>query len=65
MHSVQMVKDNYDIKHNPKVKEKYPLLYEEVVRHDEESFSSWYNLSNKAYWEYLEYMDDRDIGYVR
>ena len=65
MHSVQMVKDNYDIKHNAKVKEKYPILYAEVVRHDEESFSSWYNLSDKAYWEYLEYMDDRDIGYVR
>lgn len=65
MHSVQMIKDNYDIKHNPKVKEKYPFLYAEVVRHDEDSFSSWYNLSDKAYWEYLDYMDDRSIGYVR
>ena len=52
MHSAQMAKDNYDIKHNAKVKEKYPILYAEVVRHDEESFSSWYTLSDKAYWEY-------------
>ena len=65
MHSVQMRTDNYDIKHNPKVKEKYPLLYIEVVKHDEVSFSSWYELSDKAYWEYLKYMDDHDIGYVR
>ena len=65
MRSVQMIRDNYDIKHNPNVKAKYPLLYAEVIKHDEDSFSSWYDLTDKAYWEYLEYMDDRDIGYVR
>ena len=52
--AVQMVHDNYDIKHNPKVREKYPLLYAEVVTHDKISSSSWYDLSMKAYWEYLE-----------
>jgi hypothetical protein len=62
--SVQMVHDNYDIKHNPKVREKYPLLYDEVLKHDKLVSSSWYDLSMKAYWEYLEYMDDKDIGYV-
>ena len=62
--SVQMIHDNYDIKHNQKVREKYPLLYAEVVEHDKLVFSVWYNLSMKAYCEYLEYMDDKDIGYV-
>ena len=61
---IQMVHDNYDITHNPKVKEKYPLLYEEIVKHDKLVSSSWYNLSMKAYWEYLEYIDGRGIGYV-
>lgn len=27
MNHVQMVNDNYDVIHNPKVKEKYPTLY--------------------------------------
>ena len=63
--SVQMVHDNYDIKHNPKVREKYPLLYTEVLEHDKDSNSSWYNLSMKAYWEWLEYVDDKEIGYVK
>ena len=62
--SVQMVHDNYDIKHNPKVREKYPLLYAEVLEHDKLVSSSWYNLSMKAYWEWLEYVDDKEIGYV-
>ena len=62
--SVQMRRDNYDIKNNPKVREKYPLLYAEVLAHDRDSGSSWYDLSMKAYWEYLEYMDDKDICYV-
>ena len=42
MNHVQMVNDNYDVIHNPKVKEKYPTLYKEVVEHDRVSTSSWY-----------------------
>ena len=64
MYSVQMVRDNYDIKNNPKVKGKYPLLYEEVCRHDKDSNSSWYNLSGKAFSEYQTYVTDRDIDYL-
>jgi hypothetical protein len=53
---VQMVSDNYDILHNDRVKEKYPQLYTEVHQHDTELVSSWYDLSRKAYGEYLNYM---------
>ena len=62
--SVQMVSDNYDIKQNPKVRERYPQLYEEVIKHDRLSSSSWYNLSETAYKEYLSYREDEEIGYV-
>lgn len=65
MYTIQMITDNYDILHNKKVKEKYPLLYEEVFKHDKISTSSWYNLSYSAYQEYLKYIDDKSIGYVR
>ena len=64
MYSVQMAIDNYDVLHNPKVREKYPILYTEVFRHDRISNSSWYNFSYSAYEEYLKYIDDKDIGYV-
>lgn len=64
MYSVQMITDNYDILHNKKVKEKYPILYGEVLKHDRISSSSWYDLSYSAYKEYLKYRDDKDIGYV-
>lgn len=30
MKRIQLVHDNYDIKQNSKVREKYPLLYQEV-----------------------------------
>lgn len=63
MNHVQMVNDNYDIIHNPKVKEKYPTLYQEVIEHDKVSMSSWYDLTDKAYEEYLLYSDDKEIGY--
>ena len=65
MNSVQMVNDNYDIIHNPKVKEKYSLLYKEVSDHDKISMSSWYDLSDKAYEEYRQYVDDSSIGYLK
>ena len=64
MNHVQMVNDNYDVIHNPKVKEKYPLLYKEVVEHDKVSTSSWYELSDAAYKEYQEYINDKSIGYI-
>jgi hypothetical protein len=64
MYSVQMVKDHYDIIHNPRVKVKYPILHEEVTRHDKSSHSSWYNLSGEAFSEYRRYVEDRDIGYI-
>ena len=62
--SVQMINDNYDIIHNPKVKKKYPTLYGEVVEHDKVSTSSWYKLSNVAFNEYQDYTKDNSIGYV-
>ena len=65
MYSVQMITDNYDILHNKKVREKYPILYAEVLKHDKISSSSWYDFSYSAYEEYLKYRDDKDIGYVR
>ena len=62
--AIQMVSDNYDVKHNPGVREKYPNLYDEVVKHDLISNSSWYNLSKEAHDEYWEYHSDETIGYV-
>ena len=64
MREVQMIQDNYDIIHNPKVKEKYPQLYDEVVEHDRFSKSFWYKLSDKAYEEYEKYTEDNSIGYI-
>ena len=60
---VQMVNDNYDITHNPKVEEKYPILYKEVYDHDKVSVSSWYDLSSEAYEEWTKYIKDTTIGY--
>lgn len=60
-HSVQMVNDNYDVIHNPNVKAKYPILYAEIIEHDKSSTSSWYDLSDEAYAEYLCYIDDETI----
>ena len=59
-----MVRDNYDVIHNPKVREKYPELYNEVCEHDKLSKSSWYDLSEVAHDEYEKYIRDIDIGYV-
>lgn len=64
MNSVQMVNDNYDIKNNPKVRRLYPTLYAEVIAHDKDLFSSWYDLSNEAFEEYQAYKKNKDIGYV-
>lgn len=65
MNHVQMVNDNYDIIHNSEVKEKYPLLYKEVINHDKVSTSSWYDLSAEAYKEYCQYINDNDIEYLK
>jgi hypothetical protein len=56
-----MIDDNYDIIHNPKIKEKYPLLYKEVVEHDKLVTSSWYDLSELASKEYEQYIVDSEI----
>ena len=63
--SVQIVRDNYDILNNEAVKKKYPNLYKDVKEHDSEGWSSWYDLTEKAYEEYNKYLKDKDIGYVR
>ena len=63
MASVQLVSENSDIKFNPMVRELYPALYVEVVRHDLDSNSSWYELSDKAYAEYVDYMNNASIGF--
>lgn len=60
----QIVRDNYDIVNNPKVKEKYPTLYREVLEHDRVNTSSWYDLTPKAYTEFQEYSQDKSIGYM-
>lgn len=60
----QIARDNYDITHNANVKEKYPTLYKEVLKHDKASISSWYDLTPKAYAEFQEYSQDKSIGYV-
>lgn len=62
-HSVQIAQNNYDILHNTKVKEKYPNLYQEVYAHDKICHSSWYKLSDLAYKEYTNYIQDTKIGY--
>lgn len=64
-HSVQIAQDNYDILHNIKVKEKYPTLYQEVYSHDKICHSSWYKLSELAYKEYNDYIQDTKIEYIK
>ena len=58
----QIVRDNYDILNNPKVKEKYPTLYKEVLEHDRVSTSSWYDFTTTAYEEFQKYSQDTSIG---
>lgn len=65
MYHKQIVRDNYDIIHNPNVKEKYPTLYKEVWEHDKITTSSWYDLTEKAYMEFQEYIQDKSIGYIK
>jgi len=62
--TVYIINNNYDITHNPKVKAKYPALYNAVLRHDRVSKSIVYNLGRKAYEEYLKYQMDHSLGYV-
>lgn len=66
MKEVQMRVDNYDITHNPQVREKYPNLYKEVLEHDElVPRNSWYSLSEEAFKEYELYSDDDSIDYIK
>lgn len=64
MYAVHMVKDSYDIKNNPRVRLRYPTLYEEVVNQDMATKAPLYELSTRAYCEYKRYVDDRDIDYI-
>ena len=64
-HSVQIVVEHHDIKVNPAVREKYPILCAEVDRHDLDSFSSWYELTDEAYDQWLKYIDDDTIPFIR
>ena len=61
MYCQQIVRDNYDILNNPKVKERYPNLYKEVLEHDKVSTSSWYDFTSTAYEEYQAYRLDVTI----
>lgn len=56
--SVQMLDDNWIIKNNPQLRFFYPRLYKEIVEHDRVSHSSWYDLSEKAYEEYRNYLEE-------
>ena len=64
-HSVQIVVEHHDIKVNPAVREKYPILCAEVDCHDLDSFSSWYELTDEAYDQWLKYIDDDTIPFIR
>ena len=44
----------YGILCNPKAREKYPHLYEEICIREQPS--PWYRLSDKAYEEYRKYI---------
>lgn len=61
---VRIINNNYDITHNPKVKAKYPALYNAVQQHDRVSKGIVYTLGRKAYEEYLRYQMDHSVGYV-
>ena len=63
-HSVLIQRDDYDITRNPKVRDKYPTLYQEVLEHDKNNTSSWYHLTPKAYDEWCAYVDDQTIDYM-
>ena len=60
---VRMLHDGFDIIRNPKVKEKYPALYDTVVQHDRAKTKPYYNLTAQAHKEYLAYQQDYSIGY--
>lgn len=58
---VQMINDNYRIIHSEVAKQRYPKLYDEVVEHDRLVSSSWYDLSDEAYEEYNQWVEDSDV----
>lgn len=60
---VRMPHDSFDIIRNPRVREKYPALYDTVVQHNRAKVKSIYNLTAQAYKEYLSYQQDYSIGY--
>lgn len=60
---VQLINDSFDIVHNPKVQEKYPALYDAVIKHNRTSVRSYYNFTAQAHREWLAYQQDYSIGY--
>ena len=60
---VQLINDDFDIAHNPKVQEKYPALYDTVIKHNRASIRKHYNLTAQAHRELLAYQQDYSIGY--
>jgi hypothetical protein len=58
---VQMLEYNKTIKTSTEIKTKYPVLYNEVVKHDEDTFSTWYNLSEEAFYEYLDFVREQGL----
>ena len=53
--------EHYNIVKNPAVKQKYPDLYEEVVRCDALSYHGIYVLSATALNQYHQYQSDQTI----
>jgi hypothetical protein len=62
--SVQLLTDNYDILNNPKVKEKYPVLYNAIANQTPDR-NSYYNFTQEEYEQWCTYREDQTIGYVR
>lgn len=62
--SVQLLTDNYDILNNPKVQEKYPVLYNAVAKQTS-TRESYYDFTKEEYEAWCEYREDQTIGYVR
>jgi hypothetical protein len=64
MPNVQII-DNYSImnKNYLKVKDRFPDLYKEVLDHDKTTPSSWYELSDKAFFQYTSYWRESNDFY--
>ncbi|MBO5425286.1 MAG: hypothetical protein J6A25_07215 [Lachnospiraceae bacterium] len=62
--SVQLLVDNYDIENNPKVREKYPMLYNAVINQTPDK-NSYYDFTQEEYEQWCEYREDQSLGYMR